>query len=690
VSDQRITQLSPLPQASVQAAADVLAIVDLSASETKKVTAKDLFQASAQQADPGSIPIIAVDTSAGIPGDDVNFTKGDVVLGRFSTGAGQGEEIPCTAAGRNVIGAATAADQRTAMGLGSLSTANGFWLDGSSFAGNSTGNNTGDQTISLLGAVVGSGTGLINTTFGVGSVETDALADGAVTTVKLADDAVSAAKLGDNSSTVVTASAPTADGEFIGQLQVNQNNGFAYVYNGATWGQIAGFTAVSFVDGGSPLSYAVTFPVDIYSPVVNVSLDLQLPNTVWAGPVSGAIDAAPSFRPLVGADLPVASAAARGAVIPGAGLVMNGDLLDHANATPAQTVSGLTIDGQGHIAAAVPLGAADLPVATVDGKGAIIPSTGLAMNGELLELQPATADTLGGLKLGQTLQIDGTGLVDQALTNAEGTWAKVGVDIYGRVIQGLALEAGDIPGLDASSIISGEFDTARIGYNSITAYQLADYGIAHVNQMRPKPEFGGQLWINPIDRSAYIWVGTVDGPNSIEEGYWMSIGYGSAVEQNARFGGTYDAANNVVESINTYANQAGLMVGSAVPTPAQANAGIYLIVTEAGMGTTPAPEEQLAVGDWIFSLGTGTNWIKVAVISGAGGLVSDEDVAVAGASFSVPMPNVANQEEANELLWYYAQPASGVHRGTVSPSTEVLVDAAGVMTVGNLDEGEYA
>ena len=654
MSDQRITQLSPLPQASVQAAADVLAIVDLSASETKKVTAKDLFQASAQQADPGSIPIIAVDTSAGIPGADVNFTKGDVVLGRFSTGAGQGEEIPCTAAGRNVIGAATAADQRTALGLGSLSTANGFWLDGSSFAGNSTGNNTGDQTISLLGAVVGSGTGLINTTFGVGSVETDALADGAVTTVKLADDAVSAAKLGDNSSTVVTASAPTADGEFIGQLQVNQNNGFAYVYNGATWGQIAGFTAVSFVDSGSPLSYAVTFPVDIYSPVVNVSLDLQLPNTVWAGPVSG-VEAAPSFRPLVGADLPVASAAARGAVIPGAGLVMNGDLLDHANATPAQTVSGLTIDGQGHIAAAVPLGAADLPVATVDGKGAIIPGTGLAMNGELLELQPATADTLGGLKLGQTLQIDGVGLVDQALTNAEGTWAKVGVDIYGRVIQGLALEAGDIPGLDASSIVSGEFDTDRIGYNSITAYQLADYGIAHINQMRPKPEFGGQWWVNPIDRSAYIWVGTVDGPNSVEQGYWLHLGYGSVTEQNARFGGTYDASANLVESSNTFGNLASLAVAQPLPVSGVTNQGI-----------------------------------KVGVISGQSGVVRDEDVLVGGAGFLPAMPNVANQFEANELLWGYAQPASGVMRGTVMPSTEVLVDASGVMTVGNLDEGEYA
>jgi hypothetical protein len=169
----------------------------------------------------------------------------------------------------------------------------------------------------------------------------------------------------------------------------------------------------------------------------------------------------------------------------------------------------------------------------------------------------------------------------------------------------------------------------------------------------------------------------------------MNLGYGSAVEQNARFGGTYDAANNIVESISTYGNMAGVITGNAVPVPAQANAGLYLIVTQAGTGTTPAPVEPLAIGDWIFSLGTGTNWIKVGVISGQGGVVRDDDVLVEGDSFLPAMPNVATQLGANTLLWQYAQPASGVSRGTVMPSPEVLVDADGLMTVGSLDEGSF-
>ena len=47
-----------------------------------------------------------------------------------------------------------ASDQRTTLGLGDLATATGTWTNGSSFAGTSSGTNTGDQTITLTGAVL--------------------------------------------------------------------------------------------------------------------------------------------------------------------------------------------------------------------------------------------------------------------------------------------------------------------------------------------------------------------------------------------------------------------------------------------------------------------------------------------------------------------------------------------------------
>ena len=63
MADQRITQLTQLSEANV-AAIDVLPIVDISASETKKVTAKDLFEAGAVLADSASIDLVKLDQAS--------------------------------------------------------------------------------------------------------------------------------------------------------------------------------------------------------------------------------------------------------------------------------------------------------------------------------------------------------------------------------------------------------------------------------------------------------------------------------------------------------------------------------------------------------------------------------------------------------------------------------------------------
>lgn len=106
----------------------------------------------------------------------------DVLLGNDGTGSAV-EEIPCTAAGRALLDDASAADQRTTLGLGTLATQSG------TFSGTSSGTNTGDQTITLTGDVTGSGTGSFAAT----------IASGAVTFSKMAN--LSAGRLiGRNSS----------------------------------------------------------------------------------------------------------------------------------------------------------------------------------------------------------------------------------------------------------------------------------------------------------------------------------------------------------------------------------------------------------------------------------------------------------------------------------------------------------
>lgn len=61
-------------------------------------------------------------TDADHPAGAIAFTATDKLLGRSSSGAGAGEEIACTAAGRAIIDDADAAAQRTTLGLGSLAT----------------------------------------------------------------------------------------------------------------------------------------------------------------------------------------------------------------------------------------------------------------------------------------------------------------------------------------------------------------------------------------------------------------------------------------------------------------------------------------------------------------------------------------------------------------------------------------
>jgi len=406
------------------------------------------------------------------------------------------------------------------------------------------------------------------------------------------------------------------------------------------------------------------------------------------------------------------------------GLDKGSGLIGHTNAIQPGQRSGFTFDAQGHISAHRALIGTDLPPATETDLGGVhVPLEGglrISLDGSIThvadtdpglhngiqydehghvvgtapllpsDLPLATEETVGGVYVPELpLTID-NGALGHADSGVEaGTYTKVAVDQTGHVIEGTQLTEDDVPELDADKIVSGRFGSERFALNSVKAEHLCDYSIAHILQQRPKPEFAGQWWINPIDRSAYVWVGTVDGPDTVENGYWMNLGYGSAVDQNARFGGTYDAELNVVEAISTLGNSGGIVVGNPLPPPAQQNAGMYLIVVKPGVGTSPAPGEALGVGDWVFSLGNGTNWIKVGVITGQNGVIRDEDVIVEGSNLYPEMPGVANQEEANNTLWSYCQVASGDLRGTVKPSASVIVDVDGVMDVNVVDEGEF-
>ena len=304
------------------------------------------------------------------------------------------------------------------------------------------------------------------------------------------------------------------------------------------------------------------------------------------------------------------------------------------------------------------------------------------------DLPLAAAGTVGAVQPGAGLVVDGVGAIGHVNASIAGTYAgAVTIDSEGHVVTAqAALSADDIPDLDASKITSGSFSDFFLAPNSVTASQLADYGIAQVSESAPVPEFAGQWWINPNDRAAYIWVGEV---SPVPNGYWLNLGYGSPTQINLRFGGTYNASGNTVASINSYGIEAGLTIGQALSSPNTSNNGVYLIVTASGTGTAPAPTESLSIGNWVLSEGIGASWTKISLSSAVAG-VSDQDVLVTGASLVPAASGIASQEDFNESVWPKVQIANSTTAGIVRASTEVVVaSGTGIMSIGTLDDGSY-
>lgn len=320
------------------------------------------------------------------------------------------------------------------------------------------------------------------------------------------------------------------------------------------------------------------------------------------------------------------------------GLNQTGGSIGHANSVTAGTAAGITFDAQGHITSTAAIPAADLPLATTTAVGGVsVPADGgleVSGTGELRHENDVTAAIVanisfdehghilsaseiaaGNLPIAETgtvgavqipsaggLTVDATGAV--SLTNSgatAGTYQKVTVDAFGRVTTGTTLADTDVPSLPASKITSGTFATARIADDAITAAKLGDKSTATIAETTPaNGAFIGQQHFNSINGDFLLWDGNV----------WQPIGIsvGEIV-----LAGTYDASTNLIATVTAEGTSLGFTVGSALPAATSANKGYYVVVSESGTGTSPAPTVALNPPDFLLS--TGTQYTEVDVSS---------------------------------------------------------------------------
>jgi hypothetical protein len=404
------------------------------------------------------------------------------------------------------------------------------------------------------------------------AVGTAAVADAAITAAKVADSAVTTAKVADGAITTakVDAAGLAADAIAIDAITT------AKVLDGAITGAKMADDSATIVQAGTPVGSGDFEGQQWFD--TNTSVQYVWDSTAWirqaALNVINFTDTTPIAFAIAYPDNHTADVTTT---------------LDTQVANTAFLGPATGADTAPTFRAIVP---DDLPDATASTKGIIQPGTGLAVNG---------------------------GTLNHSNSVAAGTYTKVTVDAQGHTSAGALLEAADVPDIDAAKITTGELPTDRIADDAVTIDKLADYSTSSLGETFPVPaSFIGQLHLNPLDKSFYMWDGNV----------WVPIGISAG---QIIFAGTFDASDPAgtgkVASVTPEGAAAGFTVGSAVPASALGNNKHYLVVSEGGTITSgSAPNVVLAPPDLILSVynASSPGWVEVDVSSGSGAIAASQ------------------------------------------------------------------
>ena len=663
MADLKITALPPLVEGNV-GSTDALAVADLSATETKKVTVKDLIAAGVALIDDGDIPGAKVGTlganqvttnalqnlavtTAKLANGAVTATKitdatitgaklvnDTVTATQIATNAITATELADNAVDENAIanGAVTVNKiPNTTVTYAKLNLSDGDipgakiasgGITASQIATNAvTATELADDAVDTAavanGAITGAkiaattitGSNLANLTvtsgkIANGAIGTNQIADGAVTVAKLsgtlaagslANDAVTTAKIVDDAITSAKLAANAVDAAALANNAVDTN---AIVDANVTTAKLAtgAVTDAKITDGTITAAKLATANINRS---LNVSSgNLGINNAITAGTRSGITYNAQGLitatTALVAGDLPVATTSAVGGISVGTGLSVSGaGALSITNSVTGATVSGITFNGQGMITAATALAASDLPTATASAKGAVQITAG------------------GGL----TVSGSG-GLTTSTSGISAGTYTKVTVNNKGVATAGTTLAASDIPNLAATVLTSGTIPAARIGNDSIDGSKLSNASTALFQSIAqngyPTAQFNGQILFDTVSEDAFIWDGNA----------WQAIT--TLTKGSLVFGGTFNAATSQMVATTSAGIAAGLAVGSNLPTPSSTTDGVYVVVSNSGTPSSPAPVVALAPPDYVLGVtnSSGSSWNEVDLSQTVAGQVA--------------------------------------------------------------------
>jgi hypothetical protein len=669
MADLQITQLPELGSAQLQAT-DPIALADVSATETKKITAKNFVQGAFGLVDAASIPATAL---------SYPLSVGQIVTATLADGAVTNAKITdATITGAKLVNDTITATQIAANAITASELADNA-VDTAAITNlNVTTVKLADTAVTTA-KIADSAITFAKTNFSDGDIPGAKLTSDSVTATQIANNAVTANELADNAVDTAAIASAAVTGAKIASNTITAGNIAANAIGSSE-------LADNAVDSGAIATNAVTTAkiTDL-----NITTDKLAANAVTAAKIANdtitatqiaanavgsseladnAVDTAAILNSAVtdGKISGVSGTKITDGTITAAKLntsnidrslnVASGNLgINNAVTGGASARNGITYNNEGLITSTAALVASDIPEATTSAVGGVsVPSAGglavtaagaLSINNTVTgatrsgitfndqglitsttalvagDLPLATASTVGAVSIpvaSAPLAISGTGVLSIANSGVTaGTYPKVTVSAQGIVTSGTTLAAGDIPDLATTKITTGQFGTNFLANDSITMDKLANLSTGFIQEASPDISDlpTGVFWLQESTGQLRIFNG-----NS-----FFSVGFGRLAEENLRFCGTFNASNGTIVTLTAFGTSAGFTVSNAIPAGTSSLTGAYFVCVTPGNGTAVVPSTSFDAGDWCLCVGP-DNWDRIDTLSGPGSVSSLNDL----------------------------------------------------------------